>query len=83
MSLIKLSAKLPPQVAAIFHKLVKDGMKPAHAAAKAWGEVRRSGVEITPPVKTIAKEVEKADNIVQGSLFNPEEFTQTWKRIKK
>jgi hypothetical protein len=83
MSLIKLAGKLPPQVAAIFHDLVKGGMKPGHAAAKAWGEVRRSGVEITPAMKTVAKVAKKADNGIQGSLFNSEEFTQTWKRIKK
>jgi hypothetical protein len=83
MSLIKLSAKLPPQVAAIFHDLVKGGMKPGHAAAKAWGEVRRSGVKVTPAVKTIEKVVKKVDNRVQRSLFNPKEFTQTWERIKK
>lgn len=83
MSLVKLAAKLPPQVASLFHKYVTDGMKPGHAAAKAWGEVRRSGIEITPVAKTVAKVVKKADNGIQGSLFNPEEFTQTWKRIKK
>lgn len=81
MSLVKLAAKLPPQVAAIYHDLVKGGMKPGHAAARAWGEVRRSGVPITPAVKSVAKVVKKADNGIQGTLFNPEEFTQTWKKI--
>ena len=55
MNLIKLASKMPKEVGAIFHKLVKDGMKPGHAAAKAWGEVRQSGSTITPVVKTIEK----------------------------
>lgn len=75
MSLIKLAAKLPKEVGKIFHDLVSNGMDKKYAARKAWGIVRKNNIEITPVTKTVAKVVKKINNGIQGSLFDPEDYS--------
>lgn len=74
MSLIKLAAKMPKEVATIFHNLVSNGMEKGYAARKAWGMVRQNNIEVTPIIKTVAKTIKKSNNGIQGTLFNLDDY---------